>query len=140
MKKIIVLFVFISSLSYAQQQTVNGDFREPFEICFNNNTGKNVFVAVRYKTIGGVWKTKYWFKYRPYEKNTKNGKYAVKTYNRYVYYYARTKKGYNGYSEWRGSDNYKVVDGKRVGMKEIYLSKSRFKAPRGQRYTINLNY
>mgnify|MGYP001058437254 CR=1 FL=1 len=140
MKYIITLVFtfFVLNLS-AQKQTTSGDFREPFKIAFNNKTSKTVWVAVRYKTTSGYWKTRYWFKYKPYEKDQNNKSFVVKTYNRYFYYFARTKENYNGnYSVWRGSDNYQRVDGKEVGMKEIYISKSAFSKPRGQTYYMNL--
>ncbi|MFC4268319.1 hypothetical protein [Polaribacter marinivivus] len=134
----VTFLIFITS-SYAQKQTTSADFSEPFKIAFNNFTSKTVWVAVRYKTTSGSWRTKYWFKYKPYEKDKNNKTFVIKTFNRYFYYFARTKSNYNGsYSVWKGRDNYRKVDGKQVGMKEIYLSKSIFSKPRGQTYYIDL--
>ena len=140
--KRILLIVFVLALgntTIAQRRTENTNFRAPYKICFNNNTSRTVWVAVRYKTVNGSWRTKKWVKYRPYEKDRNSNKYVVKTYNRYFYYYARTQENYNGrYLVWDGTKNYRVIDGKRVGMKEVYLSKSTFRNPRGQKYYINL--
>lgn len=138
---IFLMFIFSQNLN-AQKSTVSDDnFREPYKICFNNNTSKTVYVAVRYKNLSNKWVTKYWYKFRSYEKDKKTNKYTFKTYNRYFYYYAREKSKSNGsFSYWGGSDNYKRIEGKSVGMKEVYLSRSKFEKPRGQKYYINLNY
>lgn len=140
-KLILACFVclFYVSLS-AQRRTSSGDFDEPFRICFNNKTSKTVWVALRYMDTDGEWRTKYWFKYKPYENDRKNNGYVVKTNNRIFYYYARTKSRYNGdYYYWGGKDNYKYIDGKQVGMKKKHIKGSGFEKRRGQKYCIGLN-
>lgn len=140
MKKILfILIICFVSYGYAQRETTKGDFREPFKICFNNKTSKTVYVALRYKTVGGVWKTKYWIKYKPYEKDGNSNTYAVKTYNRYFYYYARTKSNSGRFKYWGASDHYRTVDGKKVGMREKYINRSDYPNPRGQKYCIGLS-
>ena len=140
----LILFFFVSTLNiYSQEERGASDIeiqRAPFKIAFSNKTGHKIYVAVRYKNLDGDWVTKNWIVYESYEDDKEENTYAIKTYNRYVYYYARTKENSSGHKYWGGSDNYQYVDGEEVGMKEVHLSKSKFAKPQGQTQYVNFTY
>ena len=80
-------------------------------------------MAVRCKNLSGDWVTRNWIVYSSYENDEDENTHAIKTYNRYVYYYARTEENSSGHTYWGGTDNYQDIDGEEVGMKEFYISK-----------------
>ena len=138
----LIFFFFISTLiTYSQEERGTSDIeiqRAPFKIGFKNETNYKIYVAVRYKNLNDNWVTKNWVVYSPYENDQDENTYAIKTYNRYVYYYARTEENSSGHKYWGGTDNYQYVDGEEVGMDEIYISKSDYAKPQGQKKYIRL--
>lgn len=137
---LLVIFVIGTSTSVAQNGTT--DFKQtkrPVKIAINNITSETAYVAIRYKNTSGNWTTKYWFKYRGYQKDEDNNAYCVETYNRYFYIYARSVTDHRGkYYEWRGTGTYSYVDGKRVGFAEHYISRSKISSFTGQKFYVNL--
>ena len=140
---LIFLFFISTLITYSQEERGASDIeiqRAPFRIGFKNETNYKIYVAVRYKNSNDNWVTKNRVIYGPYENDQDENTYAIKTYNRYVYYYARTEESSSGHKYWGGTDNYQYVDGDEVGMKEIYLSKSDFEKPKGQTKYVRLTY
>lgn len=99
----IFLFFIFTSITYSQEERGASDIeiqRAPFKIAFRNKTSHKVHVAVRYKNLDGDWVTKNWIVYKSYEDDKESNSFAVKAYNRYVYYYARTKENNSGHKYW----------------------------------------
>jgi uncharacterized membrane protein len=128
-----------TTFSFAQKTTTDLDLSAPFNFGFNNKTSKTIYVAVRYQNNNDVWVTKSWFKYRPYQGDREDNSFTIETYNRYIYYYARTEPDYNGnWKYWGGDDNWQYVDGVQYGFKEVYIDRTKYPEAKGQLITVGL--
>ncbi|VFQ44764.1 ankyrin repeat domain-containing protein [Desulfoluna butyratoxydans] len=95
-----------------------------YHIGFHNTTSETVMVAVRIKDTDGDWVTRSWAKYTPGEKGI-----MTRSPNSIFYFFAESESWV-----WKGTDNYRTISGKKVGMREVKL-KSRYK---GESYYYTL--
>jgi hypothetical protein len=81
-------------------------------VTFKNKCYDDIYVAVHYKDMDGVWITKGWFKIAAYA-----NAFLFSTKNRNIYY---TAESANGNHKWTGDDLYKSVRGsaKKYGFKK----------------------
>jgi len=85
------------------------------QVKITNNCDEKVRLAIDYKTINDVWKTKYWYTFKPHESNYLS---SVRTNNHLIYLYIIGE-----YSEWKGNDINEKIDGKVRGMRKVnYLN------------------
>ncbi|VVS94431.1 ankyrin repeat domain-containing protein [Desulfoluna spongiiphila] len=82
-----------------------------YHIGFHNTTDETVMVAVRIKDIDGDWVTRSWAKFPPGDKGL-----MARSPNSIFYFFAESKSW-----EWKGTDNYRTISGKRYGMREVKL-------------------
>ncbi|BBM86231.1 DUF1036 domain-containing protein [Candidatus Uabimicrobium amorphum] len=86
-------------------------------IYVENNSSKDIDIAIHYKDLTGQWKTECWW-----EIKARKGIYpaGLRTLNPYIYIYAIS---HDQSREWTGDDTHDYVKGRKLGFREMHASK-----------------